>query len=174
MEDLCIEALQHKFPSDSYDVYLKEQWLLFQIKTLASHGSLPFQDCREFMDFYKQANMDDQEKMAEFYVHNLVLKNLDTWDPNSIMGDMQLMDLVSWMMNEDTRAKEIWWIMRRRNREPLHIRPELFSPRGVILNRQEIERDSALVESYVQTQTQVIGHFDDVSRKIEYECIMAS
>ena len=57
------------------------------------------------MDFYKQANMADQENMAEFYVHNLVLTNLDTWDPNPTMGDMQLMALVSWMMNENTIAK---------------------------------------------------------------------
>ena len=76
------------------------------------------------MDLYKQANMVDQEKMAEFYVHNLLLTDLDTWDPNSTMGDMQLMALVSWMMNEDTREKEIWRVMRRRNREPLHIRPD--------------------------------------------------
>ena len=76
------------------------------------------------------------------------------------------MALVSWMMNEDTRAKEIWMVMRRRNREPLHIIPEFFSPRGVMLNRREIERDPALVKSYLQTQTQVIGHFDYVSRNI--------
>ena len=112
--------------------------------------------------------------MVEFYVHNLVLTNLDTWDPNPTMGDMQLMALTSWMMNEDTRAKEIWRVMRRRNREPLHIRSEFFGPRGVILNRREIERDPTLVESYLQTQTQVIGHFDDVSRHIENESIMAS
>ena len=52
MADLCIEALQHMFPFDSYVVYL-EKWLLFQIKTLASHGSLPFQDFRKLMKFYK-------------------------------------------------------------------------------------------------------------------------
>ena len=46
------------------------------------------------MNFYKQANMADQENMVEFYVHNPVLKNLDTWDPNLIMGDMNLMALV--------------------------------------------------------------------------------
>ena len=116
------------------------------------------------MDLYKQANMTDQAKMIEFYVHNLVLTNLDTCDPNPTIGDMHLMALVSWMMNEDTREKEIWWVMRRRNREPLHIIQEFFNPRGFILNRREIERDPTLVESYLQTQTQVIGHFDDVSR----------
>ena len=93
--------------------------------------------------------------MADFYVHNLVLTNLDTWDPNPTMGDMQLMALASWMMNEDIREKETWTFMSRRNREPLHIRPELFSPKGVILNRREIERDPTLVESYLQTQTQI-------------------
>ena len=102
------------------------------------NSSLPwipnFPDCRQFMDFYKKANMVDQEKMVEFYVHNLVLTNIDTWDPNSTMGDMQLMALASWIMNEDTREKEIRRVMRRINREHLHIRPELFNPRGVILN----------------------------------------
>ena len=57
------------------------------------------------MNFYKKANMVDQAKMAEFYVHNFVLKNLEVWDPNPTMGDMQLMALASWMVNEDTRAK---------------------------------------------------------------------
>ena len=85
-----------------------------------------------------------------------------------------MMALVSWMMNEDTREKEIWMVIRRRNREPLYIRLELFSPRGVILNLREIERDPTLVESYLQTQTQVIGHYDYVSRQIEYEWIMAN
>ena len=68
------------------------------------------------------------------------------------------------MVNEDNRAKEIWKVMRRRNREPLYLRLEVFNPRGVILNHREIEKDPALVESYLQPQNQVIGHFDDVSR----------
>ena len=90
------------------------------------------------------------------------------------MGDMHLMALVSVIMNEDTRAKEIWRVMRRVTREPLHIRPKIFSPRGVILNRRDIERDPALVESYLQTQIDVICHFDDVYRKIQDGWIMAS
>ena len=167
MEYLCIESLQHRFPSDPYVVYLKEKWLLFQIKTLASHGSLPFQDCSQFMNFYKQDNMVDQEKMAEFYVHKFVLTNLDIWDLNPTMGDMQLMALASWMVNEDTREKEIWKVMGRRKREPLYIRLEFLSPRGVILNHQEIERDHAMAESYLKNQNQVIVHFVDVYIKIE-------
>ena len=32
--------------------------------------------------------MADQVKMEDFYVDNLVLTSLDTWDPNSTVGDM--------------------------------------------------------------------------------------
>ena len=68
------------------------------------------------MNFYRRANVSNQEKMVEFYVHNFVLTNLEIWDPNPTMGDMQLMTLESWMVNEDTRAKEIWRVMGIRNR----------------------------------------------------------
>ena len=37
-------------------------------------------------------------------------------------------------------------VMRRENREPLHIREELFSPRGVNNNHLNIEKDLELVE----------------------------
>ena len=77
---------------------------------------------------------------------------------------MNLMALASWMMNADTREKEIWSFMGIRNKEALYIIPQFFSPRGFILNHLEIERDSTLVESYLQTQTQIICLFDDVSR----------
>ena len=66
------------------------------------------------MKFYKQANIVDQEKMKIFYMHNFVLTNMEIWDPNPTMGDMQLMALASWMVNEDTRAKEIGKVMGRR------------------------------------------------------------
>ena len=53
--------------------------------------------------------------MVEFYMHNLVLTYLNIWDPNPIMGDIQLMALGSWMVNEDTRAQEERRVMRREN-----------------------------------------------------------
>ena len=49
-------------------------------------------------------------------MNNLV--NMNTWDPNSTMGDMQLMALASWMTNEDTRAKEIWRVMEEEIENP--------------------------------------------------------
>jgi len=44
MESLFMEALQFRQPSKYYDIFLKEYWVQFQIKTLAQHRSLNFQD----------------------------------------------------------------------------------------------------------------------------------
>ena len=112
--------------------------------------------------------------MADFYRHNLVLINLNIWDSNPRMGGMKLMALASWMVNEETRSQDMERVIRRENREPLHIMVELFSPRGVINNHIKIERDPELAKRYLHTQAQAIAHFDDVSRLLEDEYIMAS
>ena len=118
--------------------------------------------------------MVDKEKMSELYMHNLVLTNLNIWDPNPRMGDMKLMALASWMVNEETRVKEMRMVMRRENIEPLHIRAEHFSPRGVINNHIKIEKYHEFEKRYLHTQSQAMNHFNDVSRLLGDECIMAS
>jgi len=42
MASLSLEAIQCRMPTESYALYLKEQWLQFQIKTLAQRGTMPF------------------------------------------------------------------------------------------------------------------------------------
>lgn len=96
--------------------------------------------------------MEKKEKMIEFYMHNLVLTKFNICDPNPRMEDMQLISLSSWMVNEESRAHELRRVMRRENEEPIHIREELFNPRGVINNHIKIEKDDAFVENYLSTQ----------------------
>jgi len=50
MASLSLEVIQCRIPAKSYAIYLKEQWLQFQIKTLAQRGNMPFQDYRHFID----------------------------------------------------------------------------------------------------------------------------
>ena len=46
MASLSLDAIQCRMPTKSYALYLKEQWLQFQIKTLAQRGTMLFQDYR--------------------------------------------------------------------------------------------------------------------------------
>ena len=42
MASLSMEAIQLRMSAKSYALYLKEQWLQFQIKTLAQSRTMPF------------------------------------------------------------------------------------------------------------------------------------
>ena len=72
---------------------------------------MPFQDCRQFIDLYDQSTLEDRAKMSEFYLHNLALTDLNVWDPNSKLGDLQLMALASWMNHEEERAAKMKKVM---------------------------------------------------------------
>jgi len=83
---------------------------------------MPFQDYGQFIDIYDQSTLKDRSKMSEFYLHNLALTDLNVWDPNAKLGDLQLMDLASWMNYEEARAVEMKKIMARKQTEPLMTR----------------------------------------------------
>jgi len=61
----------------SYDIYLRKQWLQFQIKALAQRGTMPFQDYRQFIDLCDQSALEDMAKMAKFYFHNMALTDMN-------------------------------------------------------------------------------------------------
>jgi len=75
-------------PANSYALYLKEQWLQFQINTLAQRGTMPFQDYKQFIDLYDQRPLEDRENIFEFYLQNLALTDLNVWDPNPKLGNL--------------------------------------------------------------------------------------
>ena len=52
-------------------------------------------------------------KMAEFYLHNMALIDMNMWDPNARLGDLQLMAMASWMIHEELRATEVKRLMIR-------------------------------------------------------------
>jgi len=65
---------------------------------------MPFEEYKQFIDLCDQSTLEDRENISEFYLHNLSLTDLNVWDPNPKLGDLQLMALASWMNNEEARA----------------------------------------------------------------------
>ena len=106
-----MDAIQCRQPTKSYGLYLKYQWLQFQINTLAPRGISQLQDPQQFIEVCSTSSSEDRAKLAEFYLHNLALPNVVSWDPNTALGDMQLMAFASWLNHEDKRAAEAKAIM---------------------------------------------------------------
>lgn len=68
---------------------------------------MPFQDYRQFMVLCDQSSSEDKEKIEKFYLHNMALIDMNVWDPNARLGDLQLMAMASWMNHEALRAAEV-------------------------------------------------------------------
>ena len=74
---------------------------------MAQRGIMPLQDYRQIMDLCDQSTFEDKAKMAEFYLQNMALTNLNVWDPNAKLGDLQLIAMETWMNHEELRAIEM-------------------------------------------------------------------
>jgi len=71
-----------------------------------------------------KSTLEDKGKLSEFYLHNPALTNLNFWDPNENLGDLQLMALTSRMIHEVDRVKEVKGIVEKEEKEPLYIRED--------------------------------------------------
>jgi len=94
----------------------------------------------------------------------MTLTNMNVWDPNAKLGDLQLMALESWMNHEESRVAEMKIILTREKNEPLFIRAEQSYTMALISNHNLIANDPKLGPRYVATQEQEISHFEDMFR----------
>ena len=95
MASWAMEALQCRQPAKLYALYPKDQWLQFQINTLAQRRITPFQNYHQFVALCDSISSEGKAKLEEFYLHNLALPNMNAWDPNTVIGDVQLMAMAS-------------------------------------------------------------------------------
>jgi len=52
----------------------------------------------------------------------MILTDMKFWDPNSRMGDVELMELASWLTHEEARVEETKRVMNRETNEALWIK----------------------------------------------------
>ena len=144
-----MEAHQCMQPAKSYGVYLKDQWLQFQIKTLAQRGTTPFQDYGQFMDLCDHSLAEDKVKLEKFYLHNMSLTDMNLCDPNVGLGDLKLMGMASWMIHEEKSATEIKKLMEEELNEPLMILFEPVDPMALISSHQHLADNPQSVPKYI-------------------------
>jgi len=127
---------------------------------------MPFQDHRKFIDLCDQSTLEDKANISKFYLHNLALIDLNVWDPNPKLGDLQLMALASWMSHEEVRCKEVKRELEREETDPLHIRAEQINSMVVISTHNIIANDPQLAPRYLSTQEKAVTHFEATLRFI--------
>jgi len=111
--------------------------------------------------------------MVEFYLHNMALIDMNVWDPNSKLGDLQLMAMSSWMNHEELRTVEMKRLMIKEQNEPLMIRVEPSNPMALISTHNLLANDPQLAPRYLANQAQAIAHFEDMLRLLGDDCVHA-
>lgn len=119
------------------------------------------------------SSAEDKAKLSEFYLHNLALPNMNLWDPNTAVGDVQLMAMASWLNHEERRVAEIRKLMNRELSEPLMIRAEPEDPSALIYALQHLANNPQVLPYYIEWQAQAIAHFVDMERLLGDKCIHA-
>ena len=64
------------------------------------------------------SSVEDKAKLAEFYLHNMALTDMNLWDPNAMLGDLHLMAMASWMIHEEKRETKIKKLMENNKMSP--------------------------------------------------------
>ena len=125
---------------------------------------MPFQYYGQFMNLCDHSSAEDKTKLAEFYLHNMALTDMNLWDPNAMLGDLQLMAMASWMSHEEKRVVEIQKMMEKELNEPPMIRAEPADPMALIYAHQHLVANPQSVPKHVVKQAQAIAHFEDMER----------
>jgi len=103
----------------------------------------------------------------------MALTDMNLWDPNARLGDLQLMAMASWMSHEDKRAVEIRKLMEKEQDEPLMIRANSKDPIALISTHRQLAADRQSAPKHINDQAQAIAHFKDIERLVREDCIHA-
>jgi len=125
------------------------------------------------MDLCDSSSAEDKAKLSEFYLDNLALPNMNLWDPNVALGDVQLMAMASWLNHEEKRAAVIQNVMNRELSKPLMIREEPEDPSALIYAHQHLANNPQVLPYYIKRQAHAITHFEDLERLLGDNCIHA-
>ena len=103
----------------------------------------------------------------------MALIDMNVWDPNAMLGDLQLMAMDSWMNHEELRVAEMKRLMIKEQNEPLAIRVEPSDPMALISTHNLLANDPQITPRYLTNQAQAIAHFEDMQRLLGDECVHA-
>ena len=73
-----------------YVVYLKSRFISLLLRDFAADCMCFVETKDPFRLLYQVCTEEDKKKLCEAYLHNIEVLNVGNWDPNPLVGDVQL------------------------------------------------------------------------------------
>ena len=91
------ELMSYRSPSLVYAIFLKEQFLNFQMTYVMQGKSLTLNTPQEFFQDLHNIPIAIKIFLCELFLHNLVVLDDRDWKLLLYVGDIQLRELMSWI-----------------------------------------------------------------------------
>lgn len=116
MKDLCLifdEVLQVRQPSLVYSMYLKEQFLKWQVSRIRMGIHYALEIGAKFLQVYFEGIEQEKYLICEFYVHDFLLSINTRFFLGAYIRDVQIQAFVSVLHNHVQWARDVEQVQQR-------------------------------------------------------------
>jgi hypothetical protein len=99
MFDMVQKLLAARKPSSNYSLFLIEQLVFFQIKSIKEGRPYAVFKLKDFVQTFVEASTIDQHLLCEVYLHNEAILENRQLNLNPLVGDIQIWALTSFLTN---------------------------------------------------------------------------
>ena len=116
MKDLCLifdEVLQIRQPSLVYSIYLKEQFLKWQVNRIKMGIPYALEIGAQFLQAYFECTEQEKYLICEFYVHDFLFSGNIRFFPGAYIGYVQIQAFVSVLHNHIQWVRDVEQFQQR-------------------------------------------------------------
>jgi hypothetical protein len=126
--ELALQALSCRDPSKVYCILLNDKWTRFQIQQRKVGHVVEIHTLEQFTNVFSYDSPHNQDFLYELYQFKFLMHDNCRWNRNPYVGDIQLMDLSSFIYNQVIWKEDSTFYDRAEENSSLHIRDEYTFP----------------------------------------------
>lgn len=130
MFDLVQRLLAARKPSSNHSLFLVECLAFFQIKVINDGRTHELSRPKQFVKTFAEASTSDQHLLCELYLHNYAIPENRKLNLNSLIGNVQLREFVSFLANQITWQTTF---LSARHNEGNHLLWIRYEPQNLVI-----------------------------------------
>ena len=86
-------------PLNLYFVFLKDKLISFRLLTVTMGYIEEIKTDGQFITTFSRSDNEEHDFLCELYMHNLIMVDYESWDPNHRVGELQLSVFIPFIRN---------------------------------------------------------------------------
>jgi hypothetical protein len=172
--DMMQQLMATRKPSCNYSLFLMERLMWFQIKSILEVKPHEVISSIDFIQTFEAASTRDQHLLCEAYFHNEAILENRTLNINPLVGDVQLREFTSFLLNQITWQGDFSAAKNNEDNRSLWIRPEPQRAAIFIAQYHAFLKKKGMAEHVQQLQSEVIQDCERIISSIQIPALQAN